>query len=93
MEAHGVVNLWNRSLGRHNLGYTTFIGDGVSCSFKAVVDSAPYGAIPIIKSDCIGHIQKRTGSALRILQSEPTCRDQRQKGHFGEGKTDSGGVQ
>ena len=64
MESYGAVTMWKRSIALHRLRYTTFIGDGDSSSFKSVVESAPYN-VPITKSDCIGHIQKRMGSGLR----------------------------
>ena len=66
MESYGAVTMWKRSIAVHSLRYTTFIGDGDSSSFKSVVESAPYN-VPITKSDCIGHIQKRMGSGLRVI--------------------------
>ena len=66
MESFGAVTMWKRSIALHSLRYTTFIGDGDSSSFKSVVESAPYD-VPITKSDCIGYIQKRMGSGLRLI--------------------------
>lgn len=69
MEAHGIKLLWGRSLEKHNLRYTTFIGDGDSSSYKSVCDMMPYGPDVVIeKSDCVGHVQKRMGTALLKLQ-------------------------
>ena len=68
IEAAGAVELWSRSISQYNLRYTTLIGDGDSKAYSAVVDSKPYGDIEISKSDCVGHVQKRLGSALRKLK-------------------------
>ena len=68
IEAAGAVELWSRSMSLYNLQYTTLIGDGDSKAYSAVVDSKPYGDITITKSDCIGHVQKRLGTALRKLK-------------------------
>ena len=43
------------------------MGDGDTSSFKAVVDSKPYGKYNITptKLECVGHVQKRLGTRLR----------------------------
>ena len=71
MEMHGAVILWKWSLD-YNLRYLTFIGDGDSKSFKGVCEAVPSGPeYSIEKSDCIGHVQKRMGSALRKIKRWP----------------------
>lgn len=68
MEAEGACRLYGRSLAKHKLKYIPFVGDGDSKSYKAVTDSAPYGhGVFIPKEDCIGHVTKRMGTALRKL--------------------------
>ena len=68
MEAKGAVVLWNRSVSQNGLRYTGFIGDGDSAAHTSVVESKPYGdGVKIEKKECVGHIQKRMGSALRNL--------------------------
>ena len=68
MEAEGACRIYGRSLAKHNLKYIPFVGDGDSKSYKAVIDSDPYGAGEFIpKEDCIGHVTKRMGTALRKL--------------------------
>ena len=70
MEAHGTVALWNRSLD-YNLRYLIFVGDGDSKSFKSICETDPYGPeYRVEKSDCICHIQKRMGSALRKIKKD-----------------------
>ena len=70
MEPHGAVIVWKRSLD-YNLRYVTFIGDGDSKSYQNVCQEKPYGSeYPVEKSDCIGHVQKRMGTALRKLKKD-----------------------
>lgn len=60
--------LWNRSMERNQLRYSTFVGDGDSSAFKTVQNEQPYGPdVPITKKDCVGHIQKRMGTGLRNI--------------------------
>jgi len=48
----------------------TFISDGDSKSYPDVDADQPYGEdVEIVKSDCIGHVQKRLGVALRKKKS------------------------
>ena len=74
---------------KHNLKYSEYIGDGDTNSFGAVSQALQikFGDdYPIIKEDCIGHIQKRMGSALRNCKNN--CRgtiltDGKSMGGFG----------
>lgn len=76
MESALGVHLFGRSLERHNLRYTRFIGDGDTNSFKKVSESKPYGdAIPVEKLECVGHVQKRIGTRLRKLKTSYGNRD------------------
>ena len=68
MESNGAVMIFQRSIEKHNLRYTGYIGDGDSSSFSDVVKSKPYGDANIAKLECIGHIQKRVGSRCRMLR-------------------------
>lgn len=68
MESSGAVQLFGRSIRKHQLRYQTFIGDGDSKSYDNVVKSAPYGPTFLIqKEECTGHVQKRMGTRLRSL--------------------------
>ena len=65
IESSGAVEVWRRSIDKHNLAYGTYIGDGDSSSFKNLIQSDPYeGAVPIRKEECIGHVQKRLKKRL-----------------------------
>ena len=73
MEKDGTVSIFLRSVETRKLRYTTFVGDGDSSSFGAVVDAvnSKYGdQYPVEKEDCIGHIQKRLGTALRTYKNK-----------------------
>ena len=75
MEKDGAVEIFTRSVEKHNLRYTVYVGDGDSGSFGAVKEALAdkFGdEYPITKEDCIGHIQKRMGTALR--QYKNNCR-------------------
>ena len=71
MEAEGACLLYGRSIEKHKFRYIPFVGDGDSKSFANVCKSAPYGAgVTIYKEDCIGHVTKRMGTALRKVKSD-----------------------
>ena len=44
--------------------YIEHLGDGDTKSYHVVVSSKPYDDIPVMKLECIGHIQKRVGARL-----------------------------
>ena len=65
MESTGAIDVWKRSIEKHNLAYATYIGDGDSSSFKNLLQTDPYdGKVPIRKEECIGHVQKRLKKRL-----------------------------
>ena len=72
MEAHGAVILWERSVAKRKLRYTTMVSDGDSKAYSSITSSNPYGdEYHVEKLDCMGHIQKRMGKALLDLKSQP----------------------
>lgn len=80
MEVEAAVTLFERSISRHGLRYTVMLCDGDSRSFHAVEEARVYGFIQVQKEDCINHVQKRMGTALRNLVHK----------HKGSGDTLSG---
>ncbi|KAH7951096.1 hypothetical protein HPB52_004727 [Rhipicephalus sanguineus] len=60
MEVEAALILFRRSLERHNLCYTTVLCDGDSRSYLAL-------CMGMEKEDCVNHVQKRMGTALRNL--------------------------
>ena len=68
MEAEGAKQLFSRSLEKHAIRYTPYVGDGDSKSYVEVCKLQPYGpSFFIPKEDCIAHVSKRMGTALRNL--------------------------
>ena len=70
MEPEGADRIFQRSVEKHNLRYTEFYGDGDSKSFTRVKGVYEDDGIEMEKKECIGHVQKRVGTALRKLKRE-----------------------
>ncbi|GFV90564.1 uncharacterized protein TNCV_2222801 [Trichonephila clavipes] len=68
MESVEAYRLFERSHETRKREYVEFYGDGDSKGHLAVKDI--YGIDRVRKYECIGHIQKRVGSKLRILKTE-----------------------
>ncbi len=66
MESAGAVILWGRSISKHKLRYTTFVGDGDSKSYKSVKEMKPYGDTEIRKRECIGE-NERKNSVVNVF--------------------------
>ena len=71
MESTGALAIWKRSVSKNMLRYTQMISDGDSKTFKLISDQLPYGASNLMsKHECVGHVQKRMGTALREKAKE-----------------------
>lgn len=68
METDGMVRIFQRSAEKRSARYVSYIGDGDTKTFLAVVESKPYKDVTINKLECVGHIQKRMGTRLRKLK-------------------------
>ena len=67
-EVECTLRLWKRSGERHKLCYTAMLCDGDSKAFDAVVAAEPYGPdIQIENEDCVNHISKWMGTAVRNI--------------------------
>eukprot|EP00794_Sanderia_malayensis_P019663 gene19663-21610_t len=67
MENKGAILIFKRSIESRGLKYTEFVGDGDSSCFGKVSEALEeeYGDLyKITKEECVGHIQKRMGTAL-----------------------------
>ena len=73
--------MFKRSVEENNLQYTGFYGDGDSKSLSEVKNIYP--GIEVQKRECIGHEQKRVGTALRKLKTDNS-------GFGGRGKLTNG---
>jgi hypothetical protein len=67
MEKEAAIRMWRRSVEKNNLQYTQMLSDGDSSAYKAVVDVAGY---PVTKLECVNHVDKRMGTALRKKAKE-----------------------
>ena len=68
MEVECAKRIWERSIDRNQFRYVTFLSDGDSKAFDAVSALNIYGNDRLIqKEDCINHVAKRMGTALRNL--------------------------
>ena len=75
MEKETAGEMFINSIERRKLRYVEYVGDVDTNSFGAAVQALTEIFVDdynIIKEDCIGHIQKRMGAALRNFKSE--CR-------------------
>jgi len=70
MEPEGVKRIFLRSESDRCLQYTGYIGDGDSKSYSHILKVDPYNGKSIRKYECVGHVQKRLGTALRKLKSQ-----------------------
>lgn len=50
--------------------YHTYIGDGDTKTFKALLECNPYSDLAVHKKECIGHVQKRMGTRLRAAKKK-----------------------
>lgn len=81
MEVEAGLILFERSLQKHNMRYTTILCDGDSRTFNAIQEAEVYGFVEVVKEDCVNHVQKRMGTALRNLVQK----------HKADGKRNLGG--
>ena len=73
LEVEAARVVWRRSVQRHKLRYTTFLSDGDAKTFAELTKIKPYGEdIEIDKEECVNHVSKRLGSALRNIVTD--CR-------------------
>lgn len=83
MEAAAAVAIFGRSVEK-KLRYTVFISDGDSSAYDAICNmnegKGPYGGIVIEKAECINHVSKRLGTALRKLRTQVVTVKTTQKG-------------
>ncbi|KAH9374394.1 hypothetical protein HPB48_004020 [Haemaphysalis longicornis] len=68
MEVEASLILFERSLQRHNLRYTTILSDGDCRTYLALVDAEVYGFTPITKEDWVNLVKKRMGTCATCLQ-------------------------
>ncbi|XP_028046899.2 uncharacterized protein LOC114254550 [Monomorium pharaonis] len=71
MEVDAIKEMFLASEEKYGVRYLNYIGDGDSKTFKAILDLNPYGdEFPVVKSECVNHIEKRLGTRLRNVKKE-----------------------
>ena len=70
MEPGGADRIFRRSVELHILRYSEFYGDGDNKSYSRVKDVYQDAGIEIEKKECISHVQKKVGTALRKLKRD-----------------------
>ena len=71
MESQGACEIFLRSVEKHNLKYTQFVGDGDTGTFAKVRDGCEEvfkGNYVVVKEECVGQVQKRMETGLRELK-------------------------
>ena len=64
-----IRQLWERSVERHGFRYTTIVSNEDAKAFKHLCDRRVYGNVELKKEECINHVAKRLGTALRKLRA------------------------
>ena len=62
--------IFERSEEKQKLRYTEYYGDGDSKGFNGVKKTYIDKGLKVVKKECVGHVQKRVGTALRKLKKE-----------------------
>ena len=70
MEKSAAVTMFIRSIEKHKLKYTTYVGEVADACFKVYNEE-----YVVIKEECIGHIQKRMGANLRAYKNKMTYKN------------------
>ena len=70
MEAAAAEQLWERSIDKFGFRYTTLLSDGDAKTYNQLCSKQVYGDTPIEKEECVNHVSKRLGTALRKLSTE-----------------------
>ena len=68
MEAFAIKCIFQRSEQKHQLQYTEYYGDGDSKGFNEVQRTYEDKGVAVVKKECVGHVQKCVGTALRKLK-------------------------
>ncbi|KAL8616728.1 hypothetical protein ACOMHN_017766 [Nucella lapillus] len=76
MEMEGAVKISERSVDLHGFRYTEMLGDGDAKTYKRVIEADPYEGYPIEKLECVNHVTKRMGTALRNLVQKRKAQSQ-----------------
>ena len=77
MEVECAVRMWKRSVEEHKFRYVTMLRDGYSKAYDALVELNVYGnSVKMSGKECVNHVSKRMGTALRNLISSAKAQGQ-----------------
>lgn len=71
MERTAAEILWRRSVATTGMRYAVMIGDGDAKTVKWINEKKIYD-IPVVKLECINHIEKNLGAAIRKVVADST---------------------
>ena len=74
MEVDVVIEMFRRSLENLEVRFLYYVGDGDSKTYTGIIKSAPYGETEVTKKECVGHVQKRIGTRLRVCKKKTWTR-------------------
>ncbi|KAE8741173.1 hypothetical protein FOCC_FOCC013296 [Frankliniella occidentalis] len=78
MEVEAAVILAGRSVEKAKFRYLHILGDGDAKSISAINKAKPYGeGVEVKKEECVNHINKRLGNALREAVKKSTARGEK----------------
>ncbi|KAE8742066.1 hypothetical protein FOCC_FOCC012393 [Frankliniella occidentalis] len=78
MEVEAAVILAGRSVEKAKFRYLPILGDGDAKSISAINKAKPYGeGVEVKKEECVNHINKRLGNALREAVNKSTARGEK----------------
>lgn len=87
MEVEAIVAMFKRSVTNFGVRFRNYIGDGDSKTYTGIVNSKPYGENFLVnKKECIGHVQKRMGTRLRVLVNTSVVETETKTGKKLKGK-------
>ena len=70
IEMEAAKIMWSRSLEKHNFRYTTLLSDDDAKTFKHLCSLNVYGDVSLTKEECVNHVAKWMGTALRNLSTQ-----------------------
>lgn len=70
MEKEAALRIWSRSILKNGLRYVSMISDGDAKTISEIHALDPYPGMPVQKHECVNHVGKRLGTALRNLVSD-----------------------
>ena len=67
MEKEAALRMWGRSVVQHGLRYVSMISDGDAKTISEIHKLDPYPGYSVQKHECVNHVSKRLGTALRNI--------------------------